>query len=236
MARYFSPQDISRTVAETEAELDQREAQRAEEHRMQQITAWINDPRNEHIIDNDPMVKRLCHTKPGTGTRPTANAAYGSGTCSTTWQTSRRHQQQRPVPPVPPQDETRHPSNRCRGRPVRVFSGCNGTTTVRTNHSMAKTTKAPFSSTHRPIDSQLFTATKPVPFKRCSSCGRSVISSAEYCTECSRLIELGMRDAVKQFGYQNDTQPKQSYPAFTRSGYEGKIPDSKFPAATKERV
>jgi hypothetical protein len=101
---------------------------------------------------------------------------------------------------------------------------------------MPKTPKAPFSTIHRPTDSQLFAATKPVPFKRCCSCGRSIISSAEYCTECSRLIDLGMRDAVKQFGYQNDTQQKQSYTAFDRSGYSDKIPTTQFPASKKERV
>jgi hypothetical protein len=59
MAQYFSPQEINRIVAETEAEIDAREAQRAEQQRMQQITAWINDPKNKAAIDNDPMVKKL---------------------------------------------------------------------------------------------------------------------------------------------------------------------------------
>jgi hypothetical protein len=59
MAKYFSPQEIARIVAETEAEIDAREAQRAEQQRMQQITAWINDPRNKAVIDSDPMVKAL---------------------------------------------------------------------------------------------------------------------------------------------------------------------------------
>jgi len=96
--------------------------------------------------------------------------------------------------------------------------------------------KAPFASVRRPTDAQLFAATEPVPFKRCCSCGRSIISSAEYCAECSRLIELGMRDAVKQFGYQKDTQQKQSNTAFDGSGYQDTIPATKFPAARKERV
>jgi hypothetical protein len=96
------------------------------------------------------------------------------------------------------------------------------------------TPKAPFAAICRPTDTQLFAASRPVPFKRCCSCGRSIISSAEYCTECSRLTELGMRDAVPQFGYQKDTQPKQSYPAFDRSGYSDKIPDEKI-QPTRER-
>jgi hypothetical protein len=59
MSKYFTDSEIRRLVAETEAELDAREAQRAEQQRMQQITAWINDPRNKATIDNDPMVKKL---------------------------------------------------------------------------------------------------------------------------------------------------------------------------------
>ena len=58
----------------------------------------------------------------------------------------------------------------------------------------------------------------------------------EYCAECAQLIELGMRDAVKQFGYQKDTQQKQSYTAHDQSGYQDKIPTRKFSASRKERV
>jgi hypothetical protein len=59
MAKYFSPQEINRIVAETEAEIDALEAQRAEQQRMHAITAWINDPKNKQVIDNDPTVKKL---------------------------------------------------------------------------------------------------------------------------------------------------------------------------------
>ena len=59
MAKYFSPQEINRIVAETEAEIDAREAQRAEQQRMQAITAWISDPKNKAIIDADPTVQKL---------------------------------------------------------------------------------------------------------------------------------------------------------------------------------
>jgi hypothetical protein len=104
---------------------------------------------------------------------------------------------------------------------------------------MAKTPpKAPFSTIRRPTDAQLFQATKPVPFKKCV-CGRSIISSAKYCAECSRLYELGMKTTpVGQFvqAHDVDTQPKQSHTAFDRSGYNDKIPTTKFPASKKERV
>lgn len=96
--------------------------------------------------------------------------------------------------------------------------------------------KAPFASVRRPTDSQVFAATKGHAFKCCPSCGNSIGPSQVTCGECSRLVELGMRDAVKQFGYQKDTQPKQSYTAFDRSGYADKIPATKFPASRKERV
>jgi hypothetical protein len=44
-----------------------------------------------------------------------------------------------------------------------------------------------------------------------------------------------MRDAVKRFQPSNDTQSKQSYTAFDRSGYQDTIPTRKFPVR-RERV
>ena len=58
-SRYYSESELQRIVSDTELELDRREAQRAEEQRMQAFTAWANDPRNKSIIDNDPMVQKL---------------------------------------------------------------------------------------------------------------------------------------------------------------------------------
>ena len=103
---------------------------------------------------------------------------------------------------------------------------------------MAKTPKAPFASLRRPTDSELRDSIRPVPFKKCCSCGRSVISSVEYCSECARLIELGMAKAQPQFVQYNpgqDTQQKQSHTAFDRSGYRDTIPNTKFPP-TKGRM
>jgi hypothetical protein len=59
MSKYFTDSEIRRLVAETEAELDARNAAALEQQRMQAITAWINDPKNKATIDNDPMVKKL---------------------------------------------------------------------------------------------------------------------------------------------------------------------------------
>ena len=101
---------------------------------------------------------------------------------------------------------------------------------------MSKTPKAPFANLHTLTDAQVFAAPKGHPFKRCESCGNSIISSACYCGECLRLTELGMAPAVKRFQPSSNTQQKHSYPAFDRSGYRDKIPATKFPAARKERV
>jgi predicted RNA-binding Zn-ribbon protein involved in translation (DUF1610 family) len=93
----------------------------------------------------------------------------------------------------------------------------------------SKQPKTPFANIRKPTETQLAAATKPVPFKHCPSCGNSIISSAKYCNECARLVELGMRTAVKQFEPSNDTQQAQSYDAFNRSGYSDRIPSSKIP-------
>jgi hypothetical protein len=85
-----------------------------------------------------------------------------------------------------------------------------------------------------PSDSQVFTATKGVPFKRCPSCGNGIISSAKWCPECARLRELGMRDSVRQFNPKQDTQPVQSYSSNNTSRYSDRIPTGKIPP-TRER-
>lgn len=101
---------------------------------------------------------------------------------------------------------------------------------------MTKPRKTPFANLKKPTDAELFAATKPVPFKRCV-CGNSIISSATKCPECLRLYELGMKTPpVPRFAQANDTQKRQSYPAFTHKGYQDNIPTGKFPASRKERV
>jgi hypothetical protein len=59
MAKYFSPQEINRIVAETEAEIDQREAQRIERINEERFAAYVNDPRNAEEVNNHPVVKAL---------------------------------------------------------------------------------------------------------------------------------------------------------------------------------
>lgn len=54
-SRYFSDPELARVLADTDLELDRR----AEEERFTQIQAWITDPKNAAIINNDPMVKQL---------------------------------------------------------------------------------------------------------------------------------------------------------------------------------
>lgn len=82
---------------------------------------------------------------------------------------------------------------------------------------------------------------KPSPFKKCPSCGNSIISSATFCNECKRLRELGMRDSVPQFvqaNPQQDTQEKQSFRSDNHAGYRDTNPtpaSKKFPVG-KERV
>jgi hypothetical protein len=98
---------------------------------------------------------------------------------------------------------------------------------------MSKQPKVPFKDLHKPTDAEVRAAIKPTPFKRCPSCGNSIISSAKYCNECARLVELGMRDAVPQFVQANpsvDTQPKQSYCGYDHSGYT----DTSRPKTTKQ--
>lgn len=99
--------------------------------------------------------------------------------------------------------------------------------------------KQPKSSISKPTDAQVFAATKGIPFKHCPSCGNSIAASQPYCWECKRLVELGMRDAVKQpTGVEDrsqDTQEPQSNPSGDHSGYSDFIPSSKFPPG-KERM
>jgi hypothetical protein len=59
MSRYFSPQQINQIVTETEAELDRRAIQAEADTRLARIQAWIADPRNKEMIDNNEVVKKL---------------------------------------------------------------------------------------------------------------------------------------------------------------------------------
>ena len=47
---------------------------------------------------------------------------------------------------------------------------------------------------------------------------------------------MHMAPAVKQFQPSNDTQKRQSYPAFNHKGYQDRVPTGKFPASRKDRV
>ena len=85
--------------------------------------------------------------------------------------------------------------------------------------------KAPFSSSVRkPSDAQLREILRPVPIKRCPSCGNSIISSVKFCNECLKLREYSMADSVKQFSPKQDTAQRASYPSGNHSGYSDLIP------------
>jgi hypothetical protein len=72
-SKYFSESDLQRFVSDSEQEIDLREVQRAEAHRMQAITDFIANPANKHILDADPMVQKIrAH---GTPAQPLRSAA-----------------------------------------------------------------------------------------------------------------------------------------------------------------
>ena len=54
-SRYYNESELQRIVADTEAELDRR----ANQQRIDAMIAWVNDPANKHIVDNNPMVQKL---------------------------------------------------------------------------------------------------------------------------------------------------------------------------------
>ncbi len=85
----------------------------------------------------------------------------------------------------------------------------------------------PKSNISKPTDEQVFAATKGQPFKKCPSCGNSIGPSQPYCWECKRLVELGMKTAMKQFQPDQDTQEKQSYASNRHDGYSDSIKTKK---------
>lgn len=88
----------------------------------------------------------------------------------------------------------------------------------------------------KPTDAQLFEVTKGVAFKKCC-CGNSIISSANYCNECKRLVELGMKDPVPEFVQPNpskDTQAPQSFPSDRHDGYQETNRYGKGPQPSKK--
>jgi hypothetical protein len=100
---------------------------------------------------------------------------------------------------------------------------------------MPKTPKAPFSTIHRPTDSELRDAIRPVPFQPCRNCGQPKISSEKYCVECKRLVCEGF-GVTPRAPYPTvvDTQESQSYPSHNQSGYRDSISSKKIPP-TRER-
>ena len=90
---------------------------------------------------------------------------------------------------------------------------------------MAKQPKAPFSNIRKPSDSDIHSMARGVPFGKCPNCGRPKISTEKYCVECKRLVEEGFGVTPRASHPQVvDTQERQSYDAFNRSGYSGLIP------------
>jgi hypothetical protein len=98
--------------------------------------------------------------------------------------------------------------------------------------------KTPFANIRKPTDTQLTAAMRGHTFKRCTSCGATIVPSQTLCWECQRIKELGLRDRVYQpVGTEDtrqDTDQKQSYNAFNRSGYSDSIPKTKIDP-TRER-
>jgi hypothetical protein len=84
-------------------------------------------------------------------------------------------------------------------------------------------------------DAALAAATRGRAFKKCESCGNSIISTECYCPECARLTSYNMAPAVKQFVPSNDTQSKHSYPSNKHAGYTALTGNPKSPVG-KERV
>jgi hypothetical protein len=95
------------------------------------------------------------------------------------------------------------------------------------------------SNINKPTDAEVHAFGAGRPFKKCPSCGQSIGPKQPYCWECKRLVELGMKDAVKQpvgvSDTSQDTQEKQSNPSHNHSGYRDQISSKKFPP-NKERV
>lgn len=107
---------------------------------------------------------------------------------------------------------------------------------------MAKDVK---SGIRKPSDAEVMAATVGHPFKRCV-CGASIAASQPFCYECRRLVEIGWGPVPRRGGLgqpepqivggtDQDTQEKQSYDAFNRSGYSDTIPTGKIPPS-KERA
>jgi len=75
------------------------------------------------------------------------------------------------------------------------------------------------------------------PFKKCV-CGNSITAGQQYCWECKRLYDLGMKTPpVGQFvqAHDVDTQERQSYDAFRHDGYSDTQPTKKIDPK-KERI
>jgi hypothetical protein len=103
---------------------------------------------------------------------------------------------------------------------------------------MPKQSKTPFANIRKPADSQLAAAMCGHAFKRCISCGQTIVPSETLCYDCRRIKELGLRDRVYQptgvTDQRADTQPKQSFPSDKRSGYHDTISNAHIPP-THER-